>query len=126
MNSDKELMNKTDKTIETQADQPTGNPVIGWIVRFLKGILAGIGAITPGLSGGVLLVVFGIYEPLVRWLANIRNKFVQHLRYFLPVGIGGVIGVIAFSAVIDYAFENFAPSSPGFLLASLPAQFLLC
>lgn len=51
MNSDKELMNNTDKTIETQADQATGNPVIGWIVRFLKGILAGIGAITPGLSG---------------------------------------------------------------------------
>ncbi len=31
-----------------------------WILRLLKGILVGIGFITPGLSGGVLAVVFGI------------------------------------------------------------------
>jgi len=34
---------------------------VDWIVRLLKGILVGIGFITPGLSGGVLAVVFGLY-----------------------------------------------------------------
>lgn len=125
MNYKNEVMNNSDKNIEAQPVQTPGNPIVGWIVRFLKGILAGIGAITPGLSGGVLLVVFGIYEPLVRWLANIRIKFVQHLRYFLPVGIGGVIGVIAFSAVIDYAFENFAAQFTwlfiGFIAGTIPS-----
>ena len=103
----------------------TSNPIIGWIVRLLKGLLAGIGAITPGLSGGVLLVVFGIYEPLVRWLADIRNKFLQHLLFFLPVGIGGVIGVIAFSAVIDFAFEHYAAQFTwlfiGFIAGTIPS-----
>ena len=103
----------------------SGNPVVGWIVRLLKGLLAGIGAITPGLSGGVLLVVFGIYEPLVRWLADIRNKFLQHLLFFLPVGIGGVIGVIAFSAVIDFAFEHYAAQFTwlfiGFIAGTIPS-----
>lgn len=74
-------------------------------------------------------MVFGIYEPLVRWLANIRNKFVQHLRYFLPVGIGGVIGVIAFSAVIDFAFENFAAQFTwlfiGFIAGTIPSLLKL-
>ena len=41
-----------------------------WILALLKGILVGIGFITPGLSGGVLAVVFGIYEPLMRWLGT--------------------------------------------------------
>ena len=34
-----------------------------WIVmlfRFFKGVIIGIGAILPGISGGVLCVVFGI------------------------------------------------------------------
>ncbi len=108
------------KTPQTRSDTP-----IAWIIRFVKGILAGIGAITPGLSGGVLMVVFGIYEPLVRWLADIRKKFLPNLRYFLPVGIGGVIGVIAFSAVIDFAFENFAAQFTwlfiGFISGTIPS-----
>lgn len=108
------------QTPQTRTDTP-----IAWIIRFVKGILAGIGAITPGLSGGVLMVVFGIYEPLVRWLADIRKKFMPNLRYFLPVGIGGVIGVIAFSAVIDFAFNNFAAQFTwlfiGFISGTLPS-----
>lgn len=115
-------MNSTEsiQTPQTRNDTP-----IAWIIRFVKGILAGIGAITPGLSGGVLMVVFGIYEPLVRWLADIRKKFMPNLRYFLPVGIGGVIGVIAFSAVIDFAFDNFAAQFTwlfiGFISGTIPS-----
>lgn len=115
-------MNSTEsiQTPQTRTDTP-----IAWIIRFVKGILAGIGAITPGLSGGVLMVVFGIYEPLVRWLADIRKKFMPNLRYFLPVGIGGVIGVIAFSAVIDFAFDNYAAQFTwlfiGFISGTLPS-----
>ena len=35
----------------------SGNPIIGWIVRLLKGLLAGIGAITPGLSAACSVVL---------------------------------------------------------------------
>lgn len=112
-------------TENTQTPKTRDDTPIAWIIRFVKGILAGIGAITPGLSGGVLMVVFGIYEPLVRWLADIRKKFLPNLRYFLPFGIGGVIGVIAFSAVIDYAFDNFAAQFTwlfiGFISGTLPS-----
>lgn len=108
------------QTPQTRTDTP-----IAWIIRLVKGILAGIGAITPGLSGGVLMVVFGIYEPLVRWLADIRKKFLPNMRFFLPVGIGGVIGVIAFSAVIDYAFNHFAAQFTwlfiGFIAGTIPS-----
>ncbi|MBP7196874.1 MAG: DUF368 domain-containing protein, partial [Anaerolineaceae bacterium] len=108
-----------------QIPQPRASTPIAWIIRLVKGVLAGIGAITPGLSGGVLLVVFGIYEPLVRWLADIRKKFLPNLRFFLPVGIGGVIGVIAFSAVIDYAFSHFAAQFTwlfiGFIAGTIPS-----
>lgn len=79
-----------------------------WLFRLVKGVLVGIGFIVPGLSGGVLAVILGIYEPLMRFLGNLREKFIRNVLFFLPVGIGGVIGVVAFSAVVDFAFSNFA------------------
>lgn len=83
------------------------NPMVDWVVRLLKGIMVGIGFITPGLSGGVLAVVFGIYEPLIRFLGNLRHKFIKNALYFLPVAIGGLIGTVAFAAVVDVAFTHY-------------------
>jgi len=104
-----------------------GSPAISWIIRLLKGMLVGIGAITPGLSGGVLAVVFGIYEPLVKFLANLSFQFWRNLRFFLPVGVGGFLGVIAFSAVVDFAFTNFAAQFIwlfiGFIAGTFPSLY---
>jgi putative membrane protein len=101
------------------------SPVVDWLIRLIKGALVGIGAIVPGLSGGVLAVVFGIYEPMLRFLANLRVKFVENIRYFLPIGIGGVLGVVAFSAVVDYAFTNYAAQFTwlfiGFISGTFPS-----
>jgi len=111
----------------TLNEEKTNNPVADWIIRLLKGILVGIGFITPGLSGGVLAVVFGIYEPLMRFLANLKRQFIKNVLFFIPVGIGGVIGVVAFSAVVDFAFENYAAQFTwlfiGFIAGTFPSLF---
>jgi putative membrane protein len=103
------------------------NMLLDWIIRFLEGILVGIGFITPGLSGGVLAVVFGIYEPLMRFLGNLRENFLKNVVYFLPVGIGGVIGVVAFSAVVDFAFSSYPAQFTwlfvGFIAGTFPSLF---
>lgn len=103
------------------------NVLIDWILRLFKGVLVGIGFITPGLSGGVLAVVFGIYEPLMRFLGNLRHKFFENLVYFIPVGIGGVVGVVAFSAVVDFAFSNYPAQFTwlfiGFIAGTFPSLF---
>jgi len=103
------------------------SPVVDWIVRMLKGVMVGIGFITPGLSGGVLAVVFGIYEPLMRFLGNLKYKFLKNVLFFLPVGIGGMIGVVAFSAVVDFAFRNYAAQFTwlfiGFIAGTFPSLF---
>jgi putative membrane protein len=111
----------------TQTMDKKQNKVFDWIIRLLKGILVGIGFITPGLSGGVLAVVFGIYEPLMRFIGNIREKFIKNVIYFIPVGIGGVIGIIAFSAVVDFAFSNYPGQFTwlfiGFIAGTFPSLF---
>lgn len=98
-----------------------------WLLRLVKGVIIGIGFITPGLSGGVLAVVFGLYEPLMRFLANLKEKFVKNLLFFIPVGIGGLIGVVAFSAAVDWAFTHYAAPFIwlfiGFIAGTFPSLF---
>ncbi|HMN15263.1 MAG TPA: DUF368 domain-containing protein, partial [Bellilinea sp.] len=101
------------------------NPVFDWLFRLVKGILIGIGFITPGLSGGVIAVVLGVYERLMKFLAKIREQFLQNFLYFLPIGIGGIIGVIAFSAAVDWAYANYPAQfiwlCIGFIVGTLPS-----
>ncbi|MFV0452193.1 MAG: DUF368 domain-containing protein [Propioniciclava sp.] len=78
-----------------------------WLVRLVKGIAVGIGFILPGLSGGVLAVIFKVYDPMIRFLANMRHKFVKNVLYFIPVGIGALVGIVLFSVVVAAAFGKY-------------------
>lgn len=94
-----------------------------WFIRLLKGVLVGIGFIVPGLSGGVLAVIFGLYEPLMRFLANLTENFKKNLLFFIPVGIGMALGVVAFSAVVDFAFTNYAAQFIWLLIGFISGTF---
>ena len=111
------------------APEPIDTPggVGDWLVRLLKGVLIGVGFILPGLSGGVLAVIFRVYDPMIRFLANVRRKFRQNFVFFLPVAIGGAIGVVLFSMVVEAAFGRFAAQFTclfiGFVIGTLPSLF---
>lgn len=68
------------------------------------GILIGGGAILPGLSGGVLCVAFGVYQPMMELLSHPRAAIKKHIRMFIPVGIGFVAGFFLFSKIIVLLF----------------------
>lgn len=99
--------------------------VAAWLVRLLKGIAVGIGFILPGLSGGVLAVIFKIYDPLIKFLANPFRNFWRQVKYFLPVGIGGIIGVVLFSIVVAAAFGRYEAAFVclfiGFVIGTFPS-----
>ncbi|MCL2851897.1 MAG: DUF368 domain-containing protein [Defluviitaleaceae bacterium] len=76
-----------------------------WFIRLLKGIFIGSGFILPGISGGALAAVFGLYERMIMFLANITRDFKANFFFFLPVGIGGVGGVFIFAVFLSFFFE---------------------
>lgn len=105
----------------------TMGPVADWFIRLAKGTLVGIGFILPGLSGGVLAVIFGIYDPLIRFLANIRHNFLKNIRYFLPVAIGAALGILLFAVVVEKAFGRYAAQFVclfiGFVAGTFPSLY---
>jgi putative membrane protein len=72
---------------------------------FLKGMALGAGAIAPGVSGGALAVIFGLYDKITYFIANFTKNFKENIIYFMPVGIGGAAGVLIFSRIIEYLFK---------------------
>ena len=70
--------------------------------RFLKGIIVGIGGVAPGLSGSVLLIIFGMYQQTLHALGTLLTDLKRNLRFLVPLVLGMFTGVLLFSRVIDY------------------------
>lgn len=98
---------------------------VSWLIRVIKGALIGIGAILPGLSGGVLMVVFGIYDHVINFLGNFPKNFKKYFFFFLPVGIGGILGIFLFAGLVSAAFGKYAPQFVslfiGFVAGTVPS-----
>lgn len=77
------------------------------ITRFFKGVIIALGFILPGVSGGVLAAVLGLYERLLGFMAHIRKNFKKDFLYFLPVGIGGIVGIGILSRPLEYLLSNY-------------------
>lgn len=75
------------------------------IKNLICGIAIGAGAILPGISGGVLCVIFGVYKPLMEALAHPLQGFRKNWKMFLPIGIGWVIGFVLFANIIEWIFN---------------------
>ncbi|MBO5057543.1 MAG: DUF368 domain-containing protein [Lachnospiraceae bacterium] len=85
------------------------------IKLFLVGVLASATMVIPGVSGSMMLLVIGYYNPIV---ATIK-EFVEALVAFniseilrccgilIPMGIGIVVGIFAIAKIIEIIFEKF-------------------
>ncbi|MDP3447244.1 MAG: DUF368 domain-containing protein [Eubacteriales bacterium] len=71
-----------------------------FILRVIQGAIIGAGAILPGVSGGVLCVVFGIYRKMMAVLAHPFKNLKLYWKMFVPIGIGWALGFIGLAGLI--------------------------
>lgn len=74
------------------------------IINIICGIAIGAGAILPGISGGVLCVVFGVYQPLMHVLSHPKEGIKKEWKMILCIAIGWAVGFFAFSNIIKFMF----------------------
>ena len=95
--------------------------------RMLQGMLIGTGAILPGVSGGVLCVAFGIYEPMMELLTNPKDTIKKSYKMFIPFIIGWVVGFILLARAIEILFATSAAVALmlffGLICGTLPELF---
>ena len=93
------------------------------LLRILQGIIIGSGAILPGISGGVLCVTFGLYQPLMELLAHPIRGFRSAWRTFLPVVIGWLAGFWLFAKVLELFFTAHAVLAVSLFLGLIAGSY---
>ena len=95
------------------------------LLRLVQGFIIGAGGILPGISGGVLSVIFGIYRPVMEVLAHPLNGLRRHLSLLLPVGAGAILGFLCGGGLILVLFDRSEKLATclfiGLILGTLPS-----
>ena len=98
-----------------------------FLFKIFQGALVGLGAVLPGISGGVLCVVFGVYKTIMEFLADPFRKFKTHVPKLIPIVIGAVIGFLGVANILSFLLEKYpAPSVClfiGLITGMLPSLF---
>lgn len=97
------------------------------LIYALQGAIVGIGAILPSISGGLLCVAFGIYEPLMELMTSPRKALKKNWMMFLPFILGWVLGFILLARACERLF-SLVPNIAvmlflGLILGTLPKMF---
>ena len=79
------------------------------LILFIKGIVLGVAFVIPGVSGGTLAVLMGIYEELIEAASNFYKSiadFKKYIMYLLPIGLGVVFSVAVFAKLIKFGLDK--------------------
>ena len=94
-------------------------------LNVVKGIFIGAGAIVPGVSSGVLCVIFGIYEKLLDAVLNFFKDIKQNIKFLFPIALGVGIGVLLFSNMLNYLLYEFPIQTKsifiGLIIGTIPS-----
>ena len=103
-----------------------------YLSYFIKGMAIGIANAIPGVSGGTIAFVLGIYEKLTSSISSLPMDLIklrwkdvaESLKVLIPVFLGAVISIFLFLNIINFSFENYPIPTKiffvGLVLGSFP------
>ena len=87
----------------------------------------GIANVIPGVSGGTLAVILGVFKDFVGSISNIFKSFKKSVLFLLPIVLGMGVAVVASSKLIETCL-NYYPLATilffvGLILGGVPILF---
>ncbi len=77
------------------------------LLLVLKGYIMGIANIIPGVSGGTLAIILGIYERFIGAISHFFSNLKENVKFLIPIAIGMVLAIVTLSRIIDYSYDHF-------------------
>ncbi|MCK5397170.1 MAG: DUF368 domain-containing protein [Thermoplasmata archaeon] len=102
---------------------------------FFKGMAMGLADIVPGVSGGTVALILGVYERLIRGISNIKSETIKNtlkrekngidLELFLPLGAGIGLAFLIMSSIILFLLEDMASVTYAFFFILILGSAIL-
>lgn len=117
--------------------------VRGWLVVYLKGLCMGAADTVPGVSGGTIAVIVGIYERLITALTSLDPAAIRHLRsihtaegrtelarelvrmdvpFLLVLGTGVLSAAASIATAMNYALNHYRAPTYAFFFGLIAAS----
>ncbi len=78
------------------------------VYLLICGVVAAASMIIPGLSGSFVLLLMGNYQLIMlNSVSKLADGDFSALKILIPVGIGGVLGVILLSRLLSWLFKKY-------------------
>ena len=97
---------------------------------FLIGAAMGVANIIPGVSGGTIAVVFGIYEDLMNALGNFltdRDNRWKYIKFLVLIFSGSLVAIVSLARLLSWAFEFYPLPTVffflGLIIGSIPVVY---
>lgn len=93
-----------------------------------RGFFMGTSDIVPGVSGGTIAVLLGIYDRLIEAITGLFSKeWKKHLQFLIPLVIGAGIAIFSLSHLMNWLLDHHGRATlyffMGIILGSLPYLF---
>ena len=82
------------------------------IKNILSGIAVGVANIIPGVSGGTIIVILGLFDEMMEAISNVFKIKIswkerwESLKFLLTIAIGLVIGLVGFAKILEFLFVH--------------------
>lgn len=93
-----------------------------YLILVAKGMVYGVTNIVPGIGGGIMLILLGIYEQFVDALGNLlvkRDRWKEYLAFLVPVGFGTAVGMVLLAKLVMFLFDNYLAATMFFFMGLL-------
>lgn len=89
--------------------------VLNMAVLFILGIVSSATMVIPGVSGSMMLMIFGYYYGIINTIKGFLDAlriwdmaaFMDGFMLLVPFGIGVILGIILIAKLISFLFERY-------------------
>lgn len=112
-----------------EADLSAHMPIWGYFAVMGVAMLASCALVIPGVSGSMLLMIFGYYAPVLGLLSGIFADF-WHSTFVLALfAIGLIVGFFSIAKLMKFFLKHYPRGTRwaivGFVFGSIPAIFIV-
>ncbi|MFC1823669.1 DUF368 domain-containing protein [Thermodesulfobacteriota bacterium] len=98
----------------------SGRPTLSYLVLTVKGFCMGAADVVPGVSGGTMALILGIYEDLIGAIRSLDLKFLRSLfslkirkamndarwQFLLALGLGILMAIFSLAKALSWTLHN--------------------